>query len=239
MDRAIFNLNNTMITAKSGTVDTLKEQTQEYAAQLQEQLKRFNETGEEIYKVQSENMEAAVNESIRQLRELDPQAAAEMGTMVRNMKDFYSDAKNTGDYIGGGVGDGVVSGISSKTSGVQRAVQNILNAARQKARAMEGISSPSKRWRKEIGQQISAGMALGIEDGEPLVEDATAGLMSAAENAMDYGYDYDVQSVDDEFAANNITIVVNGAEGQDVGSLAEEVAIRLQRMYKREVVKYA
>lgn len=293
IDKAIDNLNNTMITAKTGTVKTLKEQTLAYAKELQEQYQKFNTTGDDIYKDQIDNMSATVDKSISELRKLDPQAAAELGKVVRDMKSYYNDFKNTGSYLGEGVG----AGLKSKGGGLADIARNVIRNALAAAKSQAGVSSPSKVWRDELGVYLAEGAAIGIRLGQKDVDAAAKNLISsatkearklaiidatpkvkkaakeAAQNMFpemggwDQAYENKLKKereqakkaerlkratktdvlptpTDDyyklsDYMYGSITINVYGTRGQSVDELAEAVAYKLQRLYKKERVKYA
>lgn len=293
IDKAIFNLNNTMLTAKTGTVKTLKEQTLAYAKELQEQYQKFNTTGDDIYKDQVDNMSETVEKSLSELRKLDPQAAAELGKVVRDMKSYYNDFKNTGSYLGEGVG----AGLKSKGGGLADIARNVIRNALAAAKSQAGVSSPSKVWRDELGVYLAEGAAIGIKLGQKDVDAAAKNLISsatkearklavidatpkvkkaakeAAQNMFpdmggwDQAYENKLKKereqakkaerlkratktdvlptpTDDyyklsDYMYGSITINVYGTRGQSVDELAEAVAYKLQRLYKKERVKYA
>ncbi|MBK7822817.1 MAG: hypothetical protein IPJ61_17580 [Tessaracoccus sp.] len=71
---------------------------------------------------------------------------------------------------------GFVNGIKAGLSWVTNAARDLANSAVNAAKSALGIASPSKVFRKKIGQQIGKGLALGIGDGLPEVRDAIAKL---------------------------------------------------------------
>ena len=72
--------------------------------------------------------------------------------------------------VGTAVIDGIKNGITSTAYKIANAALDAAKAAFQKVKDFFGISSPSKLFRKEVGQMIGAGMALGITDSEKVVD---------------------------------------------------------------------
>ena len=66
-----------------------------------------------------------------------------------------------GSNIIDGIKDGLISGASRLASAAREAAESALNAAK----SFLGIHSPSRKFRDEVGVQITAGMAAGIEKG--------------------------------------------------------------------------
>ena len=63
--------------------------------------------------------------------------------------------------LGLGITDGIIDGLDS--SKVNNKIVDMANEALRKAKKALGIASPSKVFRDEVGKQISAGIALGID----------------------------------------------------------------------------
>lgn len=94
----------------------------------------------------------------------------------------------------GSVGKNIINGIGN---GIRNAADTIVKAAKDAAKKafdaakkFLGIESPSKLFRDKIGKMISAGWALGIEDGEGSVLQSISDLnddMADGLNDVDYG----------------------------------------------------
>lgn len=80
---------------------------------------------------------------------------------------------------GARIADGVAAGIRSGTGGVAAAAKGLIDAAMAKMKSTAMIASPSKKFRKEIGQQIGQGEVLGLEDKIPDVKKASEKLINA------------------------------------------------------------
>ena len=69
--------------------------------------------------------------------------------------------------------DGIVNGLGEATDRIKYAAENAARGALQAAKDFLGINSPSRVFKDEVGRQIGAGMALGIDDSAKMAEDST------------------------------------------------------------------
>lgn len=83
--------------------------------------------------------------------------------------------------VGGNLARGLASGIRSNSGLVSQAAANAVRNAVNAAKRAGQIRSPSRLMKNEVGYYLSAGMAEGIKDGEPLIEDANKNLIYKAE----------------------------------------------------------
>ena len=83
---------------------------------------------------------------------------------VQAMSGHNTEAYNIGANIGAGVAQGLMANISQAEAAANASINRIFAAMQRTA----DIHSPSKRARKDIGQQITAGTAFGIRDKESL-----------------------------------------------------------------------
>ena len=102
--------------------------------------------------------------------------------------DKAADALAEGEKVGAAIGDGFADGLKGKLPAVRSAAGQLSSAAIGKMKSIAEIHSPSKRARKEVGEQIGKGEALGMEDSIPEVEKASEKLINAI--------DFDVPSID-------------------------------------------
>ena len=107
-----------------------------------------------------------------------PDIISAAGDIIKNIKEQFSniDWAEIGKNIISGIANGIKNGASTIISAAKEAAQSAFEAAKKKL----GIASPSKLFRDVIGYNISAGMALGISDGIPLVEYAANSLSRAS-----------------------------------------------------------
>lgn len=114
-----------------------------------------------------------------------------IATLDATYKGFVSKASEYGaqaENLGNAVGDGFAMGIDEKISLVRSKATKLGAEALGAMKHIAGIASPSKRARKEIGQQIGQGEVLGLEDKIPDVKKASEKLVNAI--------DFDVPSMD-------------------------------------------
>lgn len=86
--------------------------------------------------------------------------------------------------IGKDIINGIVSGIWNAASSLFNALKDLASQALQAAKNTLEIKSPSRRARREIGYQIPAGAALGVDDGIPLVKRAMSRLNDAVTDSF-------------------------------------------------------
>lgn len=105
-------------------------------------------------------------------------------TVPKSMQELRNLIATEGYEMGKAMDNGVADGIDGMSWNVaERAKQMALNAF-ENAKKTLGIQSPSKLFRREIGYNIGAGVAEGIEDSENLVDDAGRALMTSTQRAM-------------------------------------------------------
>ena len=93
-------------------------------------------------------------------------------------RELSEAAKHT-EKIGADMGLGLVKGLDGKLAAVEQSAGRLSTAALNKMKAVALIKSPSKRARKEVGEQIGEGEVLGLEDKIPDVEKASEKLINA------------------------------------------------------------
>ena len=145
--------------------------------------------------------------------------------------------------IGKDLVKGLWNGISDKVDWVCEKIKGMGKQIEKAIKKVFGIASPSKVF-AEIGDYLAQGLGVGFEDGMQDVnadmvgqmEDLT-GSMRAEVNAYGVGSS---ASVGDSTTYNGgaISINVYGAEGQDVNSLADVIAEKLEDMTRRKEAVY-
>lgn len=103
-----------------------------------------------------------------------------MQAVVDRIKAIGPDMEAAGTYIGQQLDAGIAAGIDRYVGTVINAARNAVRKAKEAAQAEAQIQSPSRVFRDEVGVQIAAGMAQGIEAGTGLVTAASARLADAA-----------------------------------------------------------
>jgi hypothetical protein len=107
---------------------------------------------------------------------------------VDKFGDMAAEAGNKASAIGNRISEGVAAGLRSGTGAVAAAAKGLIDVAMAKMKSTAMIASPSKKFRKEVGQQIGQGEVLGLEDKIPDVKKASEKLVNAI--------DIDVPSMD-------------------------------------------
>lgn len=140
--------------------------------------------------------------------------------------------------IGGQIIDGLVSGIKAAPGKIWSALKSIISGAWTSAKNFLGIASPSRLF-MTMGNQMSAGMALGIDRGgrQPLgsMKRLAAGVAAAGAMSLSPAYGATAGGAGGgggspavQAQAGPITLNIYGAAGQDVKTLADEVMRRLE-----------
>jgi len=144
---------------------------------------------------------------------------------VRSMMSSFTSV-NWGS-VGSNIVNGVAAGIRAGAGAIVSAAASAARAAFNAAKSLLGIKSPSKLFRDKVGKMIGLGMALGITDSIPVVDDAMSDindeLVGGFDDGMDFGTDTVVSSVGDNGitsrSSDNITnywnITVDGAENPE------------------------
>ena len=98
---------------------------------------------------------------------------------IDELGDLGAKALAEAEAVGAALGDGVAHGINSRVSTVRAAAGGLTRAAIGAMKTVAMIQSPSKKARKEVGQQIGEGEVLGLEDKIPDVKKASEKLINA------------------------------------------------------------
>lgn len=99
-----------------------------------------------------------------------PKVVEGAGNIIQKIIDKFR-STNWGD-VGRAVVEGIANGIRNLGGVIADAARSVAESALNAAKSFLGIASPSKVFRKEVGEQIPAGMAAGIEDGEDVVDES-------------------------------------------------------------------
>ena len=127
---------------------------------------------------------AGTNVSIALMKEQYKALETQVDSYMNKAGEYRSKAEEYGRAIG----DGFAHGIADRFEVVETAAGSLVNAALKRMKKVGMIQSPSKKARKEVGQQIGQGEVLGLEDKIPDVEKASEKLVNAI--------DFDVPSMD-------------------------------------------
>lgn len=231
---ATVAMENSMKSATNATKGELIQQTKDYLTEWQKQKADADKYGDAMSREMEKDARAAVEAAVSRMETLAPGTAKQIRAAIKAGQAL----KPNWAKIGENANAGIAGGFKASSYLVKDAARNAISSAIQAAKKVALIHSPSKLFRDEVGMMLGKGLALGLEDADDLVRRASEGLIESADDFDDEGFD--VQAVDTgEQAPGGITINVYGAEGQNVNSLADEVAERLQRMYRKEVARFA
>ena len=173
-----------------------------------------------------------------------------VGGIIGNIMDFCNNVYNTIAALPGqmaSIGENLVkglwNGISDKVDWVINKIKGMGSQIENAIKQQFGIASPSKVFAK-IGDFLAQGLGVGFEDGMGDVQDdminqmdGLTGSMTAEVNAYGSG-SASMLGTSNTYNGGNISINVYGAEGQDVNSLADAIAIRLEDMTTRRSAVY-
>jgi len=101
--------------------------------------------------------------------------------IINKAKEVFGGFKNIGKDLINGLKDG----ISEQWDKVKDTVGGVFTKVTDAAKKLFGIHSPSRVFRDQVGAQLTAGMALGIEDGSKGVLHAASDLAANVTDRMD------------------------------------------------------
>lgn len=119
---------------------------------------------------------------------------------------------------------GIWQGMSNAKNWLWSKVKGMLSSLTDKIKNFFGIHSPSKLFEDEIGENLAKGIGVGFKDEMPDVTKGMTKAMPRTLNTTNMG---------------GISIVVNGAPGQNVNELATLVAQKIQTQVARRGAVYA
>lgn len=139
---------------------------------------------------------------------------------------------------------GLWNGISDKINWIKDKIKGMGSAITKAIKGVFGIHSPSKIWREQIGQNLGLSIGLGFGD---VVDDVKKDMMTDM-NGLTASMTADVSAHTSgdalggpttNYNGGAVTINVYAAEGQDVSSLANVIAEKLEAMTARKGAVYA
>ena len=91
---------------------------------------------------------------------------------LAQLQQEAENAKEEADAVGVNIVDGTVEGINGKKYNLKSTITQLFNSVPDWAKTLLGIRSPSRVMRDEVGKMITAGVAVGIEEGKTEVQKA-------------------------------------------------------------------
>lgn len=126
--------------------------------------------------------------------------------------------------IGLQITDGITSGVLAGTSTLTAAMEAIINAAITAAQKAAKIHSPSKVARDAIGKNLTAGVAVGIDDGTAELNKTAAASINSAINYMQGAMAKNAESSGNaERVINNVSnneTITNAVERESVSEIS-------------------
>ena len=151
------------------------------------------------WKALGTNLINLAKNGITGLAEAIPSALKSVGSAA--MKAFKNiDWKS----LGSAVISGIKAGIKAGASAIIEAAKDVAESALNAAKSFLGIHSPSRVFKEQVGEQISAGEAEGITANTDMVEDAVKDVQkNALDASMDVNYNLpSTDSVSQEIGAS-------------------------------------
>ena len=155
------------------------------------------------------------------------------GNIADTLSGLASDAWNSFasmDWwsLGMDIVNGIIGGVNGGSPSLWGTMTSLASSALDAACSWLGIGSPSKVFRDQVGKQIDAGIALGIDGSASEVTNSIEALASDSVNAFDVGtFGIDSRSMGAVAApAGGVTIPINvyASDGMDVVQLANKVS---------------
>lgn len=146
-------------------VNTTQEMAQAAVVAAENEVPNFQAAGSNASQAYTNALKDAVGKA--------SQAGGDMARAARDALNAYQSSFQSAGYnISAGVAVGIMNGQSNAVS----AAANMARAALQAAKNELGIHSPSRKFRKEVGQNISESTAFGIKDKASLAGKAAASM---------------------------------------------------------------
>lgn len=139
-------------------------------------------------------------------------------------KDIFSRVGTTLQGYGKQLIQGLWNGMKNAKDWLWNKVKGMLSSLTDKIKGFFGIHSPSKLFEDEIGENLAKGIGVGFKAEMPDVTKGMTKAMPRTLNTTNMG---------------GISIVVNGAPGQNVNELATLVAQKIQTQVARRGAVYA
>ena len=167
-----------------------------------------------------------------------------LATLQKNLIQGSGSIKQSGYSVGENIMRGIKDGMNGFAGVVFKTTKSICESLVGIAAKTLDIRSPSRVFKNEIGKQIMAGLALGIEDYAYMADDA----MGDVSNGLWSDFDDEYMTVQASGSSNgggrsttfgDVYITVDGANVQDARELAELVAEELQFMTERSAMANA
>ena len=151
------------------------------------------------------------------------------------------------DFVnwGGNLVQGIWQGISNGFEWIKQKIQGWVGGVMDWFKRLFGIASPSKLFRDEIGVYLAEGLGEGFEDemdkvAEDMTDAVPTNFSAEINESINAGRGLARSGVAESTMEGGLSIsmTVNGAEGQDVGQLADIIMDKIQAATTRKRVAY-
>lgn len=161
-----------------GILEKLREMGPESAGYVKAMVEASDEELKELSKIFRGGTKVATDAMEKGLGIENTDILSSVKHLVMNVGNgLRDDVKNAGfESIGAEIGSGVAIGVNNSVEKVKRAARNLANSALRSAKGTLEIRSPSKRAEKEIGAELPAGIAVGIDNNARTVFDSLKNL---------------------------------------------------------------
>lgn len=195
------------------------------------------------YRTWLNNLKTAFSTAFDNIRDKISSIVDKAKSLVTNCITTISELPTKVITIGKNLVEGLWNGINDKISWVKNKITSMGSQITSAIKSVFGIASPSKVF-AEIGDYLAQGLGVGFEDGmdsvrEDMVDnmDGLTGSMTAEVKA--YGASGAAMLGDSTtYNGGAININVYASEGQDVNSLADAIAYKLEEMTTRRSAVY-
>lgn len=232
----IFNLAQGILENLPAIITAITTAIFELLTQLVTHLPEFLQKGVELIG----QLAAGIIKAVPQILKA---AVSLITSLVSNLKSFGSKFVSIGKDLLLGLGKGIVNAVSSVIKSAKEACGKIVS----KIKGFFGIHSPSRLF-AGFGEMLDAGLALGISENTKPITDAISEVNKLTAGNLET--EFALSSVagrkatpgdngNDISAWGGITIIVNGAPGQDVNDLADAVSARLEHLFRKREASLA
>jgi len=106
-------------------------------------------------------------------------------TAVKNAVTSAASAAKISGWadIGGSMVTGMAEGVRGKASVLTAAIRDVVNAAIKQAKVTAEIKSPSRVFERQVGYMLPAGIAAGVQHGQPVAVEGVEKMMQAVVRA--------------------------------------------------------
>lgn len=99
-------------------------------------------------------------------------AGSAMKKVLTTIVNVFKSVPSKFKQIGSDIINGIKNGIAAKASALYNQIKDTMSTAVNKAKSFLKIKSPSRLWKDEVGKQIPAGAAAGVDENAFLVENS-------------------------------------------------------------------